>query len=178
MMEMSNKRCHICGNAEANRRFRVLEMMLGYRDEFTYFQCSQCGCLQIDNIPLDISKYYPADYYSYSIDVSKMSAAAIKKQAQFVCDFYFNGTNITADSRILDVGSGGGGHLYLLREIGFKHLLGVDPYLPKTIEHDNRVRVIRAELADLDGKWDLIMFNHSFEHLNNPLEVLREVAEK
>ena len=40
-------------------------MMFGYRDEFAYFACGQCGCLQIADIPPDMSRYYPANYYSF-----------------------------------------------------------------------------------------------------------------
>ena len=43
-------------------------MHLGLRDEFAYFECSKCGCLQIEEVPLDLSKYYPDDYYSYLVD--------------------------------------------------------------------------------------------------------------
>jgi len=31
------------------------EMMYGFRDEFIYIECSECGCLQIAEIPEDIS---------------------------------------------------------------------------------------------------------------------------
>lgn len=43
-------------------------MHLGLRDEFAYFECSKCGCLQIEEVPPDLSKYYPDDYYSYVED--------------------------------------------------------------------------------------------------------------
>ncbi len=43
-------------------------MHLGLREEFAYFECSKCGCLQIEAIPLDLSKYYPDNYYSYVVD--------------------------------------------------------------------------------------------------------------
>ena len=41
-------------------------MMFGLREEFGYFQCSSCNCLQIDEFPKDISKYYSTEnYYSF-----------------------------------------------------------------------------------------------------------------
>jgi hypothetical protein len=48
-------------------------MMHGRREEFTYFQCLHCGCLQISEIPEDMSPYYPNNYYSL---------AAIQSQPQ------------------------------------------------------------------------------------------------
>jgi SAM-dependent methyltransferase len=39
-------------------------MMFGTREKFDYFLCSTCGCLQIDAIPAELSKYYSGGYYS------------------------------------------------------------------------------------------------------------------
>ena len=39
-------------------------MMFGTRDEFQYFECGECGCLQLMDPPADLGRYYPAHYYS------------------------------------------------------------------------------------------------------------------
>jgi 2-polyprenyl-3-methyl-5-hydroxy-6-metoxy-1,4-benzoquinol methylase len=57
--------CRICSNARNNTTYQAREMMFGFRDRFTYFQCSGCGCLQIAEFPSDMAKYYPAGYYSF-----------------------------------------------------------------------------------------------------------------
>ena len=44
---------------------KIKEMIFGFRDEFTYFECSKCGCLQIMQIPRNMGKYYPSNYYSF-----------------------------------------------------------------------------------------------------------------
>jgi hypothetical protein len=59
-------KCAICGNETNNKPFILKEMMFGFRDEFEYFQCSACFCLQIKNIPGSLEKYYPKNYYSFS----------------------------------------------------------------------------------------------------------------
>jgi len=43
-------------------------MQFGMREEFAYVECSKCGCLQIVEVPFDLSKYYPDNYYSYMVD--------------------------------------------------------------------------------------------------------------
>lgn len=63
---MPKSLCRICDNENLNQAYQLKEMMFGIRDEFTYFECSVCGCLQISEFPEDISKYYPQDYYSFS----------------------------------------------------------------------------------------------------------------
>jgi SAM-dependent methyltransferase len=60
----NNDRCQICGNFENNQYYDVREMMFGYRDEFKYFECSKCGCLQIKKIPENITKFYPKNYFA------------------------------------------------------------------------------------------------------------------
>jgi 2-polyprenyl-3-methyl-5-hydroxy-6-metoxy-1,4-benzoquinol methylase len=58
--------CRVCSNTADNRAYLVREMMFGFRDQFAYFECSRCGCLQIGEFPLDMAKYYPPEYYSFS----------------------------------------------------------------------------------------------------------------
>lgn len=57
--------CRICGNGAGNKSYVAREMQFGLGDEFEYFECAGCGCLQIREIPADLAKYYPHDYYSY-----------------------------------------------------------------------------------------------------------------
>jgi hypothetical protein len=50
-------KCHVCSDS-SGQEFIVHEMMFGFRDEFAYWQCQECECLQIVNPPSDLSKYY------------------------------------------------------------------------------------------------------------------------
>ena len=58
------KKCIACGEAANYKEYIFKEMMFGTRDSFTYLECSNCGCLQIKQVPDDLSKYYPDNYYS------------------------------------------------------------------------------------------------------------------
>lgn len=40
-------------------------MMFGSRDKFDYLECARCDCLQIEEVPADLSQYYPANYYAF-----------------------------------------------------------------------------------------------------------------
>src|SRR5436190_21957778 len=57
--------CRICQNEAAHPVFNAREMMFGFRDEFTYFECARCGCVQIQEVPANLAKYYPDNYYSF-----------------------------------------------------------------------------------------------------------------
>jgi hypothetical protein len=65
MNSMTDDRCRICGNDRGNRNVVAREVMYGFRERFDYLECSDCGCLQIRQVPQDIGKYYSETYYSY-----------------------------------------------------------------------------------------------------------------
>ena len=169
--------CIVCrGNKGQEHIFR--EMMFGTRKEFDYWECSECGCMQIVSVPEQMGDYYSDSYYSFGVraapwkswyyrahfeaprlmrllrrcspDISSVIAAKPKPGA-----------------RILDVGCGGGRLVHILRNLGFE-ACGVDPFLKADLPY-----VRKIPLEDADAGWDLIMFHHSLEHMQNHVDVLR-----
>ena len=190
--------CKICDNSEGLTEYSVKEMMFGFRDEFKYFQCEKCNCLQIYQIPQNISKYYPDNYYSFaelnSKETSTFSKILKKKRNRYavfrrgllgkILHGYkpniplkiLSEIPIAKNSKILDVGCGNGSLLIDLSDLGFNHLTGIDPYISEDIYYDNGVTVYKKEISDVGKTFDIIMFHHSFEHLANPLETLNSVS--
>ena len=77
----------------------------------------------------------------------------------------------------MDVGRGSGFILYSLREIGFKNLLGIDPYVQNDIRYTNGVEVLKKTIREInESGWELIMFHHSFEHVSEPAETLQSIS--
>ena len=195
-----NFECRICGNSEHNTQYEVREMMLGLRDKHTYFECADCGCLQLANLPKNIQNYYPNDdYYSYdTIQVTTgIKGALIKMRDRYAATGNcligkimqriqphdklpaLRFTQVTLDSKILDVGCGAGHLLHSMKEAGFKNLLGIDPFNSKDIQYDNGLHIDKKSIhklprQNIEGDWDLIMFNHSFEHVLDQQEVLEK----
>jgi len=175
-------------------------MMFGYRERFLYFQCAKCGCLQIAEIPSNISNYYPADYYSYTHSpqarFQNPAMNVVKRFRDHYAVFsrgligkwlykYFpheplrslSGVpGLTKAARILDVGCGSGTLLYLLKEKGFNNLLGIDPFIKENLVYPNGLRILKKALDAMVGEWDVMMFHHSLEHLADPLDVLQLVS--
>ena len=193
--------CRVCGNEKNNAAYTVLEMMYGLRDEFAYFQCANCKCLQIADIPGNMSRYYPSSYYSFGLDPQKKYKNPVVSRIRRFGDYYtvfansilgrlVNKTSpnkkllaltrlrLTKDARILDVGCGSGWRLYALRELGLQCLLGVDPYIAQDIIYENGLRILKASIHDIPGQgaWDVIMYHHSFEHVPDPVEQLRSAS--
>jgi 2-polyprenyl-3-methyl-5-hydroxy-6-metoxy-1,4-benzoquinol methylase len=80
------------------------------------------------------------------------------------------------DSKILDVGSGAGNILLNLRDCGFSNLTGIDPYIKKDIYYKNGVQIFKKTIYELTSQYDIIIFNHSFEHMPHPLEIFRHLS--
>lgn len=80
--------------------------------------------------------------------------------------------NIERDARILDVGCGGGALLDRLARVGFNKLSGVDPFIAGDDKTPEGVPLLKRYLSEVTGEFDLIMFNHSLEHVPDPVATL------
>jgi SAM-dependent methyltransferase len=193
--------CRICSNSEGHKAHRAREMMFGLRDEFDYIECSQCGTVQIAEIP-DLEKYYPPNYLSFDAESPVGRSPMHRLAAQFVGRYYLTGRGLIGklltrieprfgnhypesirrpdlglrwDSRILDFGCGAGRLLRSLHHFGFTRLTGADAFIRGDIEYPEGVRILKRSLAELEGPFDLIMLHHSFEHLPEPAAELSQI---
>ena len=60
---MSSFICAICSSTSFES-YQASEKMFGMGGKFIYQECQDCGVLKLKNIPENIDKYYPSDYYS------------------------------------------------------------------------------------------------------------------
>lgn len=198
--------CRICGNAIGNRSMVAREMLMGTREEFAYLECAACGCLQIAHIPEQIGRYYPEGYYSLRQPDPEAARRGIRGYLRTVRDAsLLRGTGLSGAilqalrpaeqpfaligslgnphrKSLLDVGCGSGSFLLRLRDMGMDNLLGIDPYISSDIEYAGGLNILRTTIEGLDrtppGGFDIILFNHSFEHMTDPYGTLRAAAEK
>jgi SAM-dependent methyltransferase len=190
--------CKICGSIDRKGEYIMREMMFGLRDRFPYYQCNNCGCLQIAEFPPNIEKYYPSNYYSMvsyeekeliGINgfLKKVNYRSSVKENGLLGNLIFkiapssklkmlHGLGLKNHSRVLDVGCGNGEKfLYPLAQIGFKNLLGCDPYIQNSIQYRNGLQILKSEISGIESVWDVITYHHAFEHLPDPLENLLHV---
>jgi len=190
--------CRICGNTKDNNYLKIKEMHIGTFDSFEYFECSNCKCIQIVEIPDNLEKYYPSSYYSFqerSVKKSFFSPLinSIKKKivgfyngkeniigrvlAVFISNpfSWLNNVKVNFSSRILDVGCGTGRLLLSMQRAGFEKLIGIDPFIQSDINYCNSLNIYKKNIFQIDGEFDLIMLHHSFEHMEQPLHVLKKL---
>jgi len=191
-------KCRICLHDSEQNTFVVREMMFGTGDEFVYFTCSHCGCLQIREYPDTIIKYYPKNYFSYLESNCNRDGLLRRnlREARFqsvmtgkglvgrILEYCFKTPlmleclkicEAKLDWKILDVGCGSGGFLLDLYRLGFGNLTGVDPHIERNCEPVDGIVLFKKHLADLEGKYDLIFLRDSLEHMPQQSQVFRNI---
>ena len=162
--------CRICGNESGSREYLAQERMFGTGEVFPYFQCARCECLQIASIPEDISRHYSGGYYSLGGDPAKPS-----RENRLNMNAWLKRVHIGTSERVLDVGCGQGRILHEFARAGFSSLTGIDPFIEKDIAYSNGIRIFKKDVEEMTGEFDLIMMNHSFEHMSNPTATLKKI---
>ncbi len=186
--------CKICKNSSGNTVHIAREMMFGFRDQFEYLECAQCGCVQLLNVPQNMARYYPESYYSFEKHGWAKTLLRHRWSAYAYGRFSFPGAIVSRvffpnrammsvkrlgpalEARILDVGCGSGRLLLDLQYLGFKHLTGVDPFLERELTYPGGLTIHKKQLDRLTGHYDLIMLHHSYEHMDNPASVMRTLG--
>lgn len=187
--------CRLCGNAAGNERIVAREMMFGLGEEFDYVSCASCGSMQLLDVPVDLGRHYPDEYYSLAPS-GEGRVAGYLKQLRARALFGHGGVlgrmllrrfgappalravrtaNVALDEPILDVGCGAGHLLCTLRSVGYRSLTGVDPFLDRDRTPVRGVQLFRRQLEDVTSEFGFIMLHHSIEHVADPIATLAQV---
>ncbi|MHB8532095.1 MAG: class I SAM-dependent methyltransferase [Solirubrobacteraceae bacterium] len=185
--------CDACGSEGEHSAVQAREMMFGLRDRFTYQECGACGHLQLLDVPVDLDRYYAADYYSLGETLATAGDApslltrsgsdlllglpprlldVLARREPRRSLRWLSCVGISTRSRICDVGCGRGELLLGLWSLGFQDLLGIDPHIEADREIAPAVWVRKAAAECLEGSFDAILLNHSLEHMAAPATVL------
>ncbi len=76
--------------------------------------------------------------------------------------------------RILDVGSGVGQFVKMMNRFGYDCATGIDPFLDKSSESPH---VLRSDIQSVKGTYDVILFNHSLEHMTDPEAAIKKCVD-
>ena len=198
--------CLICGDTREKTRIPAREMMFGTRERFEYGQCAGCGCLALSGRPADMSRFYPADYCSFSVKPGqeipqsdsvlrkflrlRRTAFMLKGQdaiGGFVCllkppepllaEYISWLRNCHADFDSRILDVGcGTGRL--VNELAWYGFIDLTG-VDAFISVDQispGIRIRKGSINDVDGIFDCIMLHHSFEHMDDPLGVCGHIV--
>lgn len=151
-------KCRICGQEVEHKTYQVREMFFGTREEFTYFECENCQCLQIAEIPDNLGDYYRENYYSFSQPQIPQVIGEVKDERYF-----------------LDVGCGAGKWLLERYAKGCVNLYGCDPFIEEDIHYEPCITIKKCTIHEMKGTFDVISLSDSFEHMADPYETLQSI---
>jgi SAM-dependent methyltransferase len=163
-------------------------MMFGLRENFLYGECGDCGSLRMLTQLDRLDVYYPESYYSLSprpqLGLLKRAAMRVRGEAALrgwdrlaslvalgapppLWPRWLQMAGLDRSASICDIGCGNGDSLLTLKYQGFTNLTGADAFIGKTSTREG-ITVYKATPDRVPGKYDLVMLNHSFEHMPDP----------
>ena len=174
--------CRACGHCAPSRHWTAQERIFGLPGRFDYTECPVCGALSITAVPVDLARFYPENYYSFE----PAGTAPVRESWRDRLAYGRAAARIalvrqllpSRDARILDVGSGSGRLLQTLYQEGYRNIRGIDPLLPSAQEQTAPFPLLRQEIGECEGDWDVIMYHHVLEHIADPRQELRLASER
>ncbi len=156
-------KCRICNAEGMFRSYLVREMLVGTKDEFEYFECPECLCLQIADVPENLGDYYKESYYSFNFEAEDKD--------------HFE-TEVDDNTKVLDMGCGSGSWLYEMAKQGCGNLYGCDPFIDNDRRYGDRVYIKKCDISEIegDGTFDMVRMRDSLEHVTNPQRVVDDAA--
>lgn len=195
--------CRICRAQGPLETLTVREMLFGTRETFVYEHCHACGSLQIQTLPPDPARYYPPGYQAHAPEPRgvrtrvRRRLAAVKDYATLFAPSpvhrlaralpvigawlrnhplaSLRGRLLARHARVADVGGGNGHVLGALFGLGFRDLTCIDPFVAPGAVREG-IRHLPAHLAEVDERFDLIMYHHALEHVIDLDAELEEIG--
>lgn len=165
--------CPVCDGETAVPRFALT------RSRFRLVECEGCGLGSLHPRPdaNEIAAFYPPSYYGSSgakfvPGVERLVRILGNRQAKFLS------RGLPSGGSVLDVGCGRGYLLQAMANEGLEtHGFEVSDTAAAGLDPRVQLRVGNSLMdADYpDGRFDLIVLWHVFEHLPNPRETLEEI---
>ncbi|MDI6717442.1 MAG: class I SAM-dependent methyltransferase [Patescibacteria group bacterium] len=186
---MKQIRCNFCDSDNSSLLYKAKDRMIRRNDlrEFNVVICGDCGLVCFNPQPewKDLEYFYGDDYYTnFFANKNKKSAVynLIRKAKRAVLGAYMPkfwdfGKK---SGNFLNIGCGNGDYeSYLIKNYQKWKFYGVEPnilsyQIAKTIDG---FKVFNGDLKSArykDNYFDVILMNHSLEHMPNPMENIAE----
>lgn len=166
-------RCLNCGTSSATGVYdRVPDRFQGFAGNFNYVRCDNCGLVQLEHVPENPGEFY--ENYRMHEKESRVYTA-LRRLLVGHCYYQVPGHG----KRMLDIGCGNGSYIREMAKLGWDASgYEWDPAYAAELSRVLGLPVLAGEdaLRANEGQFDLITFNFSFEHLDNPLPFLELVT--
>lgn len=163
-------KCYLCGSTE----FKLRDGSVKDNKDLDILECVNCSLVFLSSID-----HIKDDFYTSSQMSSEMNLQEWHNET-YIDDlrrFNFVKKSIV-NKNIVDFGSGAGGFLTRAKKIA-KSVTGIE-IDPKIVDYYKEKDItLLQNISDLeDNKYDLITAFHVLEHLEDPLEILKQLIPK
>ncbi len=185
------RNCEICGSSEKKQLFHqafILPTKYYFHGGYDVVICKECGFVYADNIPDQnfFETYYKEmskkTFYIKNKVYKKDNNSNYEKEMNRRLQYSFKSFKkyLKKEDKILDLGCYTGELMKILKDNGYKNLVGVDPsdYAVKVAKSNYGLKVIKASIFDdlsYLGKFDFVIVNHVLEHIKNLSKFLSKV---
>jgi 2-polyprenyl-3-methyl-5-hydroxy-6-metoxy-1,4-benzoquinol methylase len=169
--------CPLCGGA-TEEAFRVGDRNRAITSQsFDYRRCRSCGTVFLSNLPPDLGRYYPEEYYALpTLDALDQAASGEAPRLALLRPF-------AAAGPLVEIGAGLGIFARAAQTAGFDvTAIEMDARCCDYLENVVGVRAICSDvpeqaLAEVGPSRAIVLW-HVLEHLQRPWAVLERVAER
>ena len=161
-------KCYLCDSTS----FNLIKKGVRDNNDISVLSCNNCDLVFLDSFNhIDENFYENSNMHSTEVKISDWLKETEKDDNRRYL-YLFKKIN---NKKILDFGSGNGGFLFKARETA-NDVYGIEPEMQfKFFFKNNNLKIFNS-LKDLNGeKFDLITAFHVFEHLKDPLGILKNL---
>jgi 2-polyprenyl-3-methyl-5-hydroxy-6-metoxy-1,4-benzoquinol methylase len=167
----------LCGG----RKFIYLAGYDRYGMSQSTVMCGNCGLVQSNPrmTPDEYARFYSSDTYRRCYDstdyLEKYEVRYSPRTGQHILQEIRKVKDMNSGVSVLEIGAGGGWNLIPFRDVGAS-VLGVD-YSPSLVElgKAHGIAMQQGDADSIQGQHDVVILNHVFEHLLDPLGTLEKI---
>lgn len=173
-------KCIVCNSNEFQNAYTTHDRHYGIKGEFTIDQCKSCDLFFLNPMPTAdyLTSLYPKTYYSYQPNFFNDNESSFFKKiySKYIVQIKTLDPKFKQPGRVLDIGCGSGKFLYKMKKNGWEvHGVEVNEIAARTGNELANLNIHAGDLLSSNFKsnyFNYIRSNHSFEHIDNPNEVL------
>jgi 2-polyprenyl-3-methyl-5-hydroxy-6-metoxy-1,4-benzoquinol methylase len=168
-----------CALCRGNDFKRISEKDSKNKGELIVCFCNSCSMVSQNPIPTEhqVEQYYATEYRQDYKQVFVPKLKHIYRAGNLALNrLGFLTKNNVASGKLLDVGAGGGEFTYVSSQLGFDST-GIEPNIGYSnyAKDQYQANVKTGQLADVDGKFDVITMFHVMEHIPDPIKTFKKL---